>query len=113
MAPYRDEIQALGPGPRVFKVVAKRVPITPAQLTAAESAQMNAAQDPAPQVMVVAGPGTGKSHAILMRLAHVLTTSATPANVYVISFTRATCAELRDRISSYRHQEVLEQPQHK
>lgn len=43
--------------------------ITPAQQVAAESVQLTAAQDPAPQVMVVAGPETGKNHAILMRVA--------------------------------------------
>jgi DNA helicase-2/ATP-dependent DNA helicase PcrA len=63
--------------------------------------QWNAARDGAPQVRLVAGPGTGKSHTIEKRVAHLLSNGATPGNVYVISFTRATCAELRARIQNF------------
>ena len=73
--------------------------ITTAQKTLAEQRQWTAAKDRAPQVRLVAGPGTGKSHTIEKRVAHLLSTGSTPTNLYVISFTRATCAELRTRIS--------------
>jgi len=63
--------------------------------------QWNAARDGAPQVRLVAGPGTGKSHTIEKRIAHLLSNGATPGNVYVISFTRATCAELRARLQNF------------
>ncbi|HUW13571.1 MAG TPA: ATP-dependent helicase [Anaerolineae bacterium] len=76
------------------------MPITPAQIAQADAHQRAAATDPAPQVSLVAGPGTGKSHTIAKRIAHLLLTGATPGNVYVISFTRPTRAELKDRILS-------------
>jgi DNA helicase II / ATP-dependent DNA helicase PcrA len=75
--------------------------ITPAQRFAAEQRQFLAAQDPAPRVRLVAGPGTGKSKTIEKRVAHVLNSGAIPQNVYVISFTVAASAELRERIETY------------
>jgi hypothetical protein len=46
------------------------MPITQAQQTAAEHQQWQAAQDPSPQVRLVAGPGTGKSARAMDRSAH-------------------------------------------
>lgn len=77
------------------------MPITPQQRALAEQRQWRAARDGAPQTRLVAGPGTGKSYTIEKRIADLLTNGATPGNVYVISFTRATCAELRGRIQSF------------
>src|SRR3989304_1686284 len=75
--------------------------ITAAQKTLAEQQQWTAARDRASQVRLVAGPGTGKTLTIEKRVADLLTNGANPVNVYVISFTRATCAELRARIHSF------------
>jgi len=77
------------------------MPITDAQRAAAEQQQLQAAGDCSPQIRVIAGPGTGKSHAVEKRVAHVLSEGANPRNVYVISFTRATCLELSDRVRRY------------
>lgn len=79
----------------------ENMPITAAQKAQAEQRQWAAARDGAPQVRLVAGPGTGKSHTIEKRVADLLTNGATPGNVYVISFTRATCAELTERIRAF------------
>ena len=79
----------------------ENMPITAAQKEQAEQRQWTAARDSAPQVRLVAGPGTGKSHTIEKRVADLLTNGATPGNVYVISFTRATCAELTERIRAF------------
>jgi DNA helicase-2/ATP-dependent DNA helicase PcrA len=75
--------------------------ITQAQRAAAEKQQWSAAKAIASQVRVVAGPGTGKSRTIEKRVCQVLESGASPARVFVISFTRATCAELRTRINSF------------
>ncbi len=77
------------------------MPITAAQKAVADQRQWTAARDQAPQVRLVAGPGTGKSHTIEKRVADLLLNGATPRNVYVISFTRATCEELRARIQTF------------
>ena len=43
----------------------EKMPITAAQKAQAEQRQWTAARDGAPQVRLVAGPGTGKSHQFL------------------------------------------------
>ena len=75
--------------------------ITQAQIAAADQAQWAAAQSVAPQVRLIAGPGTGKSATIERRVAHVLNNGANPNSLYVISFTRASCRELSERIARF------------
>jgi superfamily I DNA/RNA helicase len=75
--------------------------LTEEQKAKAEAQQWVVARDTASQVRLVAGPGTGKTYAIQKKVLEVLKNGATPENVYVISFTRATCAELRSRITKF------------
>jgi DNA helicase-2/ATP-dependent DNA helicase PcrA len=77
------------------------MPITQAQRAAADQAQWTAAQAAAPQARLIAGPGTGKSATIERRVAHLLNTGVNAQSVYVISFTRASCAELTTRIAHF------------
>jgi DNA helicase-2/ATP-dependent DNA helicase PcrA len=77
------------------------MPITPQQISSAQAIQHAAAHDPSPQVRLVAGPGTGKSFAVEERVAWLLSLPVQPANIYVISFTRASSRDLRDRIAGY------------
>ena len=77
------------------------MPITEAQKELAEQHQWVAARDEAQQVRLVAGPGTGKSRTIEKRVANLLNNGANPENMYVISFTRATCLELSGRIGKF------------
>ena len=77
------------------------MPITVSQKALAEQHQWAAANDGATQIRVVAGPGTGKSHTIEKRVAYLLNNGVDPQKVHVISFTRATCTELGDRIQAF------------
>jgi len=77
------------------------MPITPAQRAAAEQQQLVAAQDQALQIRLIAGPGTGKSRTIEKRVGRVLVQNVAPGQIYVISFTRATCEELRTRVRAF------------
>lgn len=74
------------------------MPITNQQKASADRQQLNAAVDSTLQIRLIAGPGTGKSGTIIKRVIHLLQTGVNPNNLYVISFTRATCAELLSRI---------------
>jgi DNA helicase II / ATP-dependent DNA helicase PcrA len=74
---------------------------TSVQKARAEEAQWEAAKDDAEQLRLVAGPGTGKSSTIERRVAHLLNAGANPKQVFTISFTRATTAELSDRIAAF------------
>lgn len=72
--------------------------ITPAQMAQAEQRQRSAAQAVGHQISLVAGPGTGKTGTIEKRVSWLLGQGVQPNNLFVISFTRATCAELQQRI---------------
>jgi DNA helicase II / ATP-dependent DNA helicase PcrA len=77
------------------------MPLTQAQIQAAQTVQHAAAHDPARQVHVVAGPGTGKSSAIEERVCCLVGQSVQPAAIYAVSFTRASALDLRQRIHTH------------
>ncbi|HEV3258563.1 MAG TPA: ATP-dependent helicase [Gemmataceae bacterium] len=72
--------------------------ITPEQISAAEAVQRAAAHDKSPSVRLVAGPGTGKSSAIVRRVCWLLTQSIPAENIWAVSFTRASAHDLRLRV---------------
>lgn len=77
------------------------MPITPAQLAAAQAVQLAAAHDPSPRVRLVAGPGTGKSSSIEERICWLLSQNVPAHSIHVVSFTRASALDLRNRIHVY------------
>ncbi len=51
-------------------------------------------------VVVLAGPGTGKTHLLTTRIAHILEkTDAKPENILCLTFTNAATVEMRDRLA--------------
>ena len=77
------------------------MPLTP-QLTApAIARQEAAASDPAAQVRLVAGPGSGKSFSIESRVKHLLGHNVSAKAILVLSFTRSSSRDLADRIRSH------------
>lgn len=77
------------------------MPITRAQIAAAQAVQHEAAHDPRARVRLVAGPGTGKSSAIEERICWLLSQSVPADTIHVVSFTRASALDLRNRIHGY------------
>lgn len=65
------------------------------------TSQERAARDPHPQVRLLAGPGTGKSFVIEERVRWLLENGISPKSIFVVSFTRASSADLRRRITEY------------
>lgn len=50
-------------------------------------------------VMVIAGPGTGKTHVLACRIAHILATQdSEPRNILALTFTDAAAKNMRERI---------------
>ena len=49
-------------------------------------------------LLVVAGPGTGKTRVIVERIAHLIEGGVSPRAITAISFTRKAAAELRERL---------------
>jgi DNA helicase-2/ATP-dependent DNA helicase PcrA len=58
-------------------------------------------------VMVVAGPGTGKTQILTLRIAKILAeTQVDPENILALTFTTAGVRAMRDRLRSYIHDEA-------
>jgi len=53
-------------------------------------------------LLVVAGPGTGKTQVAAMRLVHILNSGLQPAQILVLSFSRSAVATLTRRIAGLR-----------
>lgn len=52
-------------------------------------------------LLVVAGPGSGKTHTVVRRIAHMVRArQVRPDEILVLAFNRAAAAELRERLSS-------------
>ena len=75
--------------------------ITHHQIQNAQAQQHAAAHDSSLQVRLVSGPGTGKSFAIQERAHWLLSRNASPDSIFIISFTRASTLDLRDRVYLY------------
>lgn len=75
------------------------MPITDEQKQTAEAQQWKAAREIAPQVRLIAGPGTGKSKTVEKRVLHLLDNGISPEKLFAISFTNAASRELAVRIS--------------
>jgi DNA helicase-2/ATP-dependent DNA helicase PcrA len=75
--------------------------ITDEQRAVAEEQQWRAARDDSKYIRLIAGPGTGKSYTIEKRAAFTFEEAANPRNVYILSFTRNTCDELKERVRRF------------
>lgn len=77
------------------------MPIPPNVIAAAQATQRAAAEDGSKAIRLVAGPGTGKSSAIEQRVRWLLAQGVVSARIFVISFTRASAKDLRERIKRW------------
>lgn len=62
--------------------------------------QRDAARSSARTSLVVAGPGTGKTATLLMRIEHLLANGAKPAELLVLTFSNRAARELVDRLAA-------------
>ena len=76
------------------------MPIPDAAKHSAQLTQQTAAQSSTSQTRLIAGPGTGKSATIVHRLCWLLGQGVEAARIFVVSFTRASANDLKERIIS-------------
>lgn len=70
------------------------------QLARLNTAQRHAVQTVQGPVLVIAGPGTGKTQLLSMRVANILReTDAGPANILCLTFTEAAARNMRERLA--------------
>jgi DNA helicase II / ATP-dependent DNA helicase PcrA len=74
------------------------VPRNPTSQAAAIQRQHQAAHEPSAPVLLVAGPGSGKSATIEERVTHLVAQGVTPQEIFAISFTNASARDLSDRV---------------
>lgn len=73
-------------------------------LTAAQKKAVDTVEGP---VLVVAGPGTGKTHILTLRIANILLkTQANPTNILVLTFTDSAARTVRRRLATLVGEEV-------
>ena len=63
-----------------------------------DAAQEAAVHHPDGPALVVAGPGTGKTAVLALRIAHLVQGGLDPSSILAITFTNKAAAELRERI---------------
>lgn len=67
------------------------------------TAQAQAVEQIYGKILVLAGPGTGKTHLLTSRIAHLLkqTVGADPQNILCLTFTESGATEMRDRLQKW------------
>jgi len=94
-APGEDDEAPPEPPPAAQPVSLPEPQPRPA-LNPSQQAAVDAAQ---PHVLVVAGPGTGKTHTLLAKIRALLEAGVPAGDILAVTFTRRAAAELRDRLA--------------
>ncbi len=85
------------------KTPAGEAPDNPKSMTAIEllnAEQRRAVHHPGGPLLIIAGPGTGKTRTLTHRIAHLITEKkASPRNVLAVTFTNKAAAEMRARLN--------------
>jgi len=85
----------LHPAPSLVSAV---VPATAPAAFSLDAAQEAAVNHPGGPALIVAGPGTGKTAVLALRIARLVEGGFDPSSILAITFTNKAAAELRERI---------------
>lgn len=63
-----------------------------------DRAQHNAVQSNASTILVIAGPGSGKTHTLVMRIVHTIQQGVHPSQILAVTFTHKAATEMAERV---------------
>ncbi|GAU08854.1 UvrD-helicase domain-containing protein [Desulfoplanes formicivorans] len=92
----QEQVHAQGATPRSFEADPKPRPEPIAEPNTLQQQAIEAGPGP---VLVLAGPGTGKTHTLMGRVKHLLAQGEDPATMLVVTFTRRAAQEIRNRLA--------------
>src|SRR5690242_10153167 len=88
-----------GPGNPVFRETAPPLPLDFDPLAGLDPDQRAAARITGGQLLIIAGPGTGKTRTLTHRIAHLITNTGVVAEqILAVTFTNRAANEMRDRL---------------
>ncbi|MGK5532996.1 ATP-dependent helicase [Streptomyces sp. URMC 129] len=86
------------PAPGAYRLV--RVPVGDARTVAWDASQRAVVEHPGGPLLVLAGPGTGKTTTLVEAVARRVEGGADPERILVLTFSRKAAGELRDRLTA-------------
>lgn len=86
------------PAPGAYRLV--RTPAAAARVPAVDASQRAVVEHPGGPLLVLAGPGTGKTTTLVEAVARRVERGADPERLLVLTFSRKAAAELRDRMTA-------------
>lgn len=84
--------------PGAYRLV--RAPVADARDTAGDASQRAVVDHPGGPLLVLAGPGTGKTTTLVAAVARRVRAGADPERLLVLTFSRKAAVELRDRLTA-------------
>jgi len=98
-----DSGKAVEPAPACTPFSAPREDVKPIIFNPAQQAAIDAGPGP---VLVLAGPGTGKTQTLMGRVARLIDGGETPRRILALTFTRRAAQEMRDRLKGLRGEDA-------
>ncbi|MDT0342557.1 ATP-dependent helicase [Streptomyces litchfieldiae] len=86
------------PAPGAYRLV--RTPLDGARAVAVDASQRAVVDHPGGPLLVLAGPGTGKTHTLVEAVARRVADGTDPERILVLTFSRKAAAGLRDRLTA-------------
>ncbi|MDT0443203.1 ATP-dependent helicase [Streptomyces johnsoniae] len=86
------------PAPGAYRLV--RAPVADARAVAVDASQRAVVDHPGGPLLVLAGPGTGKTTTLVAAVARRVARGTDPERILVLTFSRKAAAELRDRLTA-------------